>query len=415
MPTLARAHLTTLLVLAGTALPAAAESNPWYLGVSQAFTYDSNLYRVDSATPLDPGLSRSDTISSTSLVGGLDQPIGRQRVYGSLLVSANRYNSNDELNGTSYRISGGLDWSTVERFSGNLSVAASQNQRQFNVDTAPGQVETRKNDETVEQIDFVVRAGAVTRLTLEGSVGYRQLGYSSEFYQSSEYDQTRGSIGVRYRPGIATFGAAYRHAQTDYKVAVGDRVNDNTRDSIDLTVNWPASGNSSLYARISPTQVRYDSFSERDFDGVTGAVKWDWSPTGKVKTAAQLVYDIGQDSNFERFGGPLNPTGTSTTGRTSTELLLSADYEATAKIAVSTSLGYTRRSLDRNLTLGGQQTDAGDGRDNTTVFTLGARWLPTRSTQLGCEVGHDRRSASGGLTQDYSANTVSCFGQFVLQ
>jgi hypothetical protein len=415
MPTRQRAHLTTLLVLAGTALPAAAQTSPWYIGVSQAFTYESNLYRIDSSTPLDPSLSRNDTISSTSLVGGLDQPIGRQRVYGSLLLSANRYAENDDLNGASYRFTGGLDWSTVERFSGNVNFSASQNQRQFNVDTAPGQVETQKNDETIEQIDAIFRAGVVTRLTLEAGVGYRQVGYSSDFYASSEYDQTTGSLGVRYRPGIATFGAAYRHSQSDYADNGTDLVNDNTRDSIDFTVSWPATGNSSLYVRISPTRVDYDNFSDRDFDGVTGAAKWTWTPTGKLKLGTRVVYDIGQDSNFESFGGPSNPTGTSTTSRTSTELLLNADYEATAKIALSASLGYTYRDLDRNLNLNGQSADTGDGSDDTTAFSFGARWSPTRSVQLGCEYGHDRRSAKGGLTQDYSANTFSCFGQFVVQ
>jgi hypothetical protein len=415
MPTRHPAHLAALLALAGVVLPAAAETSPWYIGLSQAFTHDSNLYRIDSATPLDPGLSRSDTISSTSLVGGLDQPIGRQRVFGSMLVSANRYKNNDDLDGASYRITGGLDWSTIERFSGNVNFAASQNQRQFNVDTAPGQVETQKNDETIEQIDAVFRAGVVTRLTLEAGLGYRQIGYSAPTYASSEYDQTTGSIGVRYRPGIATFGVGYRHAQTNYADTGSDLVNDNTRDSIDLTVTWPASGNSSLYARISPTRVDYDNFSERDFDGLTGALKWDWTPTGKLKLGTRVVYDIGQDSSFERFGGAANQIGTNTTGRTSTELRLNADYEATAKIVLSTSLGYTHRNLDNNSNVPGESSSTGS--DNTTIFTLGTRWSPTRSVQVGCEYGHDRRSVSGEPAgrQAYSANTFNCFGQFVVQ
>jgi len=415
MPTLHRARLTTLLVLAGAALPAAAETSPWYVGVSQAFTYDSNLYRIDSATPLNPGLSRSDTISSTSLVGGLDQPIGRQRVFGTLQLSANRYFNNDDLNGASYSITGGMDWSTVERFSGNVNFSASQNQRQFNLDTAPGRVETQKNNESIEQIDAVFRAGVVTRLTLEAGLGYRQVGYSADAYAASEYDQTRGSLGVSYRPGIATFGAAYRHAQSNYKDNGTASFEDNTRDSLDLSVSWPASGNSSLYVRISPTQVKYDNFSERDFSGLTGALKWDWTPTGKLRTGTRLVYDIGQDSSFERFGGGANQFGTSTTGRTTTELRLNADYEATAKIALSTSLGYAHRNLDSRLNLPGQSFDTGTGSDDTTIFTLGARWSPTRSVQVGCEYGHDRRTASGGLTQAYTANTFNCFGQFVVQ
>jgi hypothetical protein len=148
------------LLLAGLCPLAGAESNPWYLGVSQAFAYDSNLYRADSDRDLNsgrnPGLSpltRSDTISTTSLVGGIDQPIGRQRVFGNATIGYNSYSNNDYLNSSSYSLTGGLDWSTVERFSGVVSVAASEQQRKFS-DTN----ETEKNLERVNQVDAVFRA-----------------------------------------------------------------------------------------------------------------------------------------------------------------------------------------------------------------------------------------------------------------
>lgn len=413
----ARQRQTTLLalLLAGLCPLAGAETSPWYLGASQAFAYDSNLYRIDENVQPTGAYSRSDTISTTSLVGGIDQPIGRQRVFGSATVGYNRYSNNDYLNNTSYSMTAGLDWSTVERFSGNVNLSASQNQRRFNLDTTPGQAETRKNNESVEQIDAVVRTGVVTRLTLEAGLGYRQVGYSADEYANSEYDQTSGSLGVRYRPGIATFGASYRHAQSNYKETSTLQVNDNTRDSLDLTVSWPASAVSNVYLRLSPTQVRYDDFTDRDFTGVTGALSWDWRPTGKLKVGTRLVYDLGQDSAFERFGTSASPTGINTTARTTTDFRLNADYEATAKINLTAALGASHRSLDQGTDPFCLSTGTCTGSDNTTTFSLGARWTPLRSTQVGCSLGRDQRSAKGGLTQDYNANTVSCYGQFTLQ
>ncbi|MBP8174920.1 MAG: hypothetical protein KAX74_00975, partial [Sphaerotilus sp.] len=59
--------LTAMLLLAAQA--AQAETSPWYVGASQAFTRNSNVfYGVD-----DKALS--DTISSTGVRLGLDQPI----------------------------------------------------------------------------------------------------------------------------------------------------------------------------------------------------------------------------------------------------------------------------------------------------------------------------------------------------
>src|SRR5436190_12161308 len=73
---------------------ASAEESPYYIGVSQAFTHDSNVLRTSTA--------RSDTISSTGVLGGLDLTLGRQHVYGSLNAQANRHKNFDTLDNTSY-------------------------------------------------------------------------------------------------------------------------------------------------------------------------------------------------------------------------------------------------------------------------------------------------------------------------
>lgn len=401
-----------MLAAASLMPPALAETSPWYVGVAQSVQTDSNLYRIDSGQALPPGFSRSDTASITSLLAGLDQPIGRQRFYGSAALRANRYSRNGYLDGDSYTLAGGLDWSTVDLLSGTLGASVSRNQRRFNETTAPGVVDTRKNDESVQLLDASARIGVVTRMTLEAGLGQRRVGYSAAALAGSEYTQNRGSLGLRYRPGVATFGAALSHAVSDYRLG-SDQVR---RSTLDLTVSWPASGDSQLYARLSPTRVRYDSFSERNYSGVTGAAKWDWQVGGRLKLTTRLVHDVGQDSSFENFGTAGAPViGTSDLSRTTTELRLNADYAVTAKINATAALGTKHRSLDRNLNADGQTQAAGSGSDNTTKVSLGLRWTPLRSVQVGAELGHERRQASGGLTQGYGVSTVNVFGQFTLQ
>lgn len=411
--------LAPLLALACLGPAAMAETSPWFVGVSQGLSHDSNLYRIGTDTPLGAGFSRSDTVSNTSLVAGLDQPIGRERLYANAKLGVIRYRDNDYLNDNSYNLTAGLDWSSVERVSGNLGMVASRNQRSFNVDTGPNAVETRKNNENVAQLDAAVRVGVVTPLTLEGSLGYRQVGYSAPEYESSQYRQVRGSLGARYRPGIAAFGVSLSLADTNYdqsptQVASGQAAARVRRTGLDLTGDWPASGGSTLYARLSPTRVTYDQFTQRDFSGLTGSLKWNWLPTGKLMVETRLVHDIGQDSSFETFGGPV-VVGASNTGRITTELRLAAGYELTAKIVLNAALGTSHRALEQTASAPGVSVVTATGADDTTTLSLGARWTPSRAMQLSCNVARDQRSASGSLTRGYRANVIGCTGQFTLQ
>ncbi len=97
----------------------AAEPNPYYVGVGQGFTHDSNVYRI----PSGPG----DTYSSTTLFGGFDQPISRQRVFGRGGVSLNRYFNEQPLNHTSYDFLLGAALATIENISGNVNLGLTQN------------------------------------------------------------------------------------------------------------------------------------------------------------------------------------------------------------------------------------------------------------------------------------------------
>lgn len=410
--------VTVAIALACLCSNAVADPSPWYVGVSQRLAYESNLYRVDPSAPLG-NLSRSDTLSSTSLVAGLDQPLGRERLYGNATLSVNKYGNNGYLNDNSYSLTGGLDWATIERISGNLTMLASRNQRSFNLDAGPKPLETRKNNESLAQIDTTLRAGDVTRLTMEATLGYRSVSYSAPEYAGSQYRQGRGSVGLRYRPGIATLGASLSLADSRYEnspvqAATGQAAEKLRRGSLDLTLDWPVSGANSVYARLSPTRAAYDQFTQRDFSGLTGALKWNWLPTGKLSVETRLVHDISQDSNFEAFGGPL-VIGTSDTERTTTELRVAMAYALTAKTALNAALSASHRRLEQAANVSDVSLVTASGSDNTATLSIGTRWEALRSVQLGCDLLREQRAARGGLTQGYRASVVSCYGRFTLQ
>lgn len=395
------AALATLC--AGAAL---AQSSPYYIGVSQSLAYDSNLYRLGGDPPAGSTIkSKSDTSYTTSLVAGVDQTWGRQRLSGSGSLRASRFSHNDQLNNNGYGLNLGLDWATVERLSGKLSLTADRSLRRFDpaYDATTGH---ERNIEDNKQLSGTVRLGVVTRLTAEATLSRRSVRFSSAAYRAAEYDQDVGSLGLRYRLGGATTaGLAWRQSQL--RQVSGNDPQD--RSDIDLTANWDPSALSSVYARISHSRVDHGQRPAANFSGFTGELRGSTQATGKLKLSTRLSRETGQSYSTFDFAGF---TSVTEFNRITTALRLAADYDFSAKISVNSSLSLTRRNLS-------SIQFALDGRDSSHALSLGARWLPTRATQLGCDLSREQRSVSSGAAvtvgNPYGSTGFSCYGQFILQ
>ena len=403
-----------VLALACAVLPvlsppaARAETNPYYLGVSQSVAYDSNLFRLGGGATLPTSTkSRSDTTLSTSLVAGIDQTWGRQRISGSGSLRSSRFVSNNQLNNNGYGLNLGLDWSTVQRVSGNVGLSASRSLRRFDP-TEQAASNLGRNVEDDTGLNATVRVGVVTRLTAEATLNHNSVRFSAPAFSGSEYNQTGASLGLRYRLGGATqVGAAWRTA----RVRFANGNDPYQRRDIDLSANWDPSGLTSAYARISHSSTDHSQVTARNFSGVTGEVRASTQATGKIKLDARLSRDTGQSYstfNFQGFGSAAE------FNRTSTALHLGALYDFSAKIALTGGLDHVQRNLNSALT----SSFALDGGDGTTTLSLGGRWQPTRAVSVGCDVLQEQRSVSPGTAtvgRAYGSTGLSCFGQLVLQ
>jgi hypothetical protein len=400
------------LLLLAAAGSAGAQTSPWYVGAAQTFTHESNLYRLADGADESQVRSKSDTLSSTALLAGLDQPVGRQRLYGTLSLRNNRFQDNDNLDNESYALRAGVDWETANRLSGNLDLSANRSLAQFDTFTDTG-VLTERNIERSDRVSATVRLGVVTQYTAEASLEHRQVDFSAAAYDRRENRQTTATAGLRWRPGGSTvFGAGLRHTRGEYprylRLEDGSHLADKvTRTGLDLIANVEVGGASRIDSRLTLGRTRYDEATQRDTSGVTGFVAWNWQPGARLRLVTRLARDVGQDSYV--FGGE-GLDGSVDTSRTTTSLRLRADYEATAKIRLNASVTQARRDLVRTLPGG---TLSGD--DDTTLFTLGATWEPTRSLVFGCDLGHEKRSASGDLSAPYSARRYGCYGQVFLR
>lgn len=405
-----------LTVLAGLA---AAETSPYYFGVSQGFSHDANVYRLGDRAVLPAGLQRSDTVSTSSLLAGLDQPLGRGRLFGSAALRASRFSDNDGLNNQSYNANLGLDWASVDHLSGTLSAAATQSLARFNPDNDVPTV-FRKNVERTQQVDARIRLGVVTRWTAEANVGWRQVDYSADEFRSRAYEQGMVSAGLRYRPSAAlTLGTFARYTDgrfAQYRALGGGgfQADEFQRQDLDLTGAWVPSAASTLNARLTLSRVDHSQAVRRDFSGATGLLRWQWKPSGKLGFNTVLSRDTGEETAFLDYGTS-QILASDAFSRSITQLRINADYELSAKVQLGLGTAWTRRSLADTFTFGSGVALPREGGDTGSMLSLNARWAPLRSLLLSCDVSRDRRTSAGALSDAYSVTVYGCTGQFMLQ
>ncbi len=396
-----------------------AESSPWYIAASQSYTYDSNLLRLADGQDAPPGYSRNDDILSTALLAGLDQSIGRQRLFGNVAVRQNRYGGNSRFNNTSYNASLGLDWATVERVSGSLSASANRALQSFATDLFTA--ERLNNLESTESINGSIAVGLVTEYSLVLTGGHRRVHNSLVDLRSREFYQDNAELILRWAPtSAATFGLGLGSTRGRYPKfgiqANGDYQADRfKRDDVVLTATLRPSGASTVDIRLANGRTAYDLNQRRNFSGVTGSLSWGWQATGKLRLNAQLSRDTGQDSYATRTFVTNQPT-TADYSRVTEQLRLLVNYELTAKVGINLGASHASRDLVRTINDPLVPADA-TGTDRTRLLSAGARWVPRRYATLGCDVTMEKRSGSGSidLTSNMGAKSLTCFGQLTLQ
>lgn len=385
-----RFHALMALTALCAAGQAQADPNPYYIGSSVTVRHDSNVFRLPNST--------ADTSHGLALIGGIDQPIGRQRLYASGTVQDTRFQDLKRLDHTNYSAKAGIDWATIYSLSGTLNHTRSQSL--FNYGGNSTVISSARNLERRNESLASIRYGMASLLSLDSSYSQRKLSYSDAAFQFNALDQKAVSVGLTYRPRAAlTLGTALRH--TDGK---SRNEREFTRRDLDLTANWEPSGLSAINARLSYGKRKdKNGVSAFDFTGTTGQLRWRYQPTGKLTFTTLLNRDTGDESGF------INGQNAGTFGddsRRTTALSVTTAYALSSKIRVDLSLYANRRALVQG---------PFSGRDSLRNASLGATYTPWRNVSLSCNVSRDSRSASGQVSFDYGNNSVSCSAQVTLQ
>jgi hypothetical protein len=433
----AAALLVTLAPMAGH-----GQTSPYYLGISQTFGYDSNIFRLpDRGEVALPGggvqviePESSGLISTTLLLAGLDQPIGRQRLYVNLNAGYTSYASQPQLDSPRYALTAGVDWETAEKLSGNAEFSSGLRLGSYgdrDIPTGRGD-----NDETYNRFTLLARIGdwKRSRAWVEAGFVADQVRNEVDFLQPVPYgidtDPGTGAPIVRYTDGYnrdersnaVTLGVRYRQSgalvlgagvrtesrRTDVDRHLIDPAQsvsssaDSRRNDLDLFADFNPGGAHQLRARLSYGDTDYDDPGALDYAGWSGSLRWAWQATGKLDSNLLLLYDT---EDRERGGGSA-ADGYGDNQTLALEWRLR--YAMTSKLSTNLSASWYQRDYDYL-----------DGfTDHDTLLALNLTWAVLRNATLGCTAGLDRRTSSAQAAigrNSYDAQFFSCFAQLMLQ
>jgi len=436
-------HCAAVLFVMLAPLAGHAQTSPYYLGLSQTFGYDSNIFRLPDRTEVQqPGggvtviePESSGLISTTLLLAGLDQPIGRQRVYGNLSAGYSSYSNQSQLNSPRYALTAGVDWDTVNKLSGNAEFTSGLRLGSYGDRDVPSG--RGDNEETYNRFRLLGRFGdwQRSRLWFEASYVYDQISNDIDFEQAVpfrvETDPVTGApfvrftdgykrdersnaftLGVRHRwSGALVLGAGVRtESRTEdvdrFVVDPAGTVSsslDSRRNDFDLFANFNPGDGNQWNARLSYGNRDYDSPNVVDTSGWSGSLRWLWRPTAKLDSNLRLLYDTedreeGGASAADTYGD-----------RNTTAVEWRLRYEISAKLAADMTASWYRRDYDR---LGGFT-------DDDTLLQFSLTWAALRNTTVGCSLGFDRRDSSfqgtGSGRSSYDATMTSCYAQVMLR
>lgn len=394
-----------------------SEANPYYIGVSQSVAHDSNVFR----TPTTQSGS-GDTIWSSGLNAGIDQPFGRQRLRIDGNFDYNHYSEKSNLNNTSYGLNTVLEWSTVGRLSGAFSYSGNQRLADYSEPNTPTLFS--KNVQKTQEFGARALLGGVTILSFTADYSHRNVDYSNPAFASREFEQDAGSLGIRYRfSGALDVGGALRMTRglyPNFRPLPGGGFEGDTlkRSDFDLTSNWTPTGLTTVAGRVSMSRVRHSITSGLDFSGITGSVSINHTPAGRLRYSAQISRDTGSAISSYTFTDVTGEviTGVNNNNRLTTSAQLSVGYEVTAKIQANVAVNYSQRSLidTLNQSNGGVSTGA-TGVDKTTGLSFGLSYTPLRNLGLNCQVGYNKRSTNSALSGTYDSNSVGCSARYTLR
>lgn len=393
-----------MILAAGALAPATDAVALWddrlELFVSQTITHDDNVFRISGG--LDPAAvlgspSKADTYHTTSLGFNLDVPVSRQRVQARLARNITRYDRFTVLN-----LDNGRDgraawlWQAGNELSGELgysdtlALASLANTRSGVLAGTPNVLNTRRA--------FVNAAYRLTpRWRMRGETSRLKQSNGVPALQANDVTIDGADVTVSYvtpSDNQLGFNLGVEEGRFPKPQIVAGNLSDNAyrQHRAAVVTDWKPTGSSRLSARAGWVSRSHEQLPQRDFDGATLYVAYDWRPTAKLSVNAVAQRDISPlDDVYSRFvlvkGVALRPT-----------------LRMTEKASLAAALDYSEREYrsDPGLAPG----IAPSRTDQVRAAAAALSYQPTRTITLQLTLRRETRASTVAFG-DYTANIVS--------
>ncbi|WP_375213087.1 hypothetical protein [Aquabacterium sp.] len=312
-----------------------AENSPLSLTLSQNLRRDSNLLRSTNA--------QSDTVSTTAIRGDLSKAYGRQTIKASARFGRVSYDRFSQLDNDQKDLNASLTSSFASNWLAalNASDATSLNAPQDN----PINNRLLRNVRHYKNVNGSLQYGNGGTWAVVGSFDRNRINYSEPVFQLQNAEQQSEGVRLVYNAtDMLNFGIGPRFVRTKYPnnstvVEAKDR-------NLDFTVNWQATGLSSLNALLSRRESTQGVGGGRNINAWTGSLGWNYTPRGRLSYDLSLTRATNADrfqdvQAFTFFGNNLRSVQNVALDTTTTALRASASAQVTGKISTGLSYGLT--------------------------------------------------------------------------
>ncbi len=359
--------------------------------------YDNNLFRLSDSTDSQATIGstdRSDTI--TRFGAGLkgDIPVSRQRILFEARLEHRDFDRFGFLDHDAYRVGAAWKWAAGPQWSGDIGIGR---QRYL---ASLAELQAPIKDLITESRAYASAGYRFTpRWRVRGGLETYDWDHSDPSRATLDNRTDAATIGLDYLTPANNFvGGQFKYSEGDYpnrQVVPGGTVDNNFQEYESSAVaHWAVTGKSALDARLGYTIRRHDQVGQRDFEGMTGKLAYDWFVAAKTLLNFSVWREIRSIEDVDASyvlseGWGLGPA-----------------WAPTSKLVFQAK--YLREDRDYRGNPGFVLTGAPPREDTFRGFNLAAGYTPRRNIELAIAVETgDRSSNTAGRDYDYSAVTAN--------
>jgi exopolysaccharide biosynthesis operon protein EpsL len=362
--------------------------------------HDSNIFRLSDSTNPQTAIGsteKSDTIYRAGAGLKADIPVSRQRILLDAQIEHQEFDRFSILNHDPYRLGAAWKWVAGPQWSGDIGYS----RRRYLANL--GEIQAPIKDLITEDRAFASAGYMVTpRWRVRGAADWTEWDHSDPTRITLDNRTTSVTAGLDYvTPPGNSVGGQVKYSEGEFpnqQVVAGSFVDNRFKEwETSAVAHWAVTGKSVLDARLGYTSREHDQVPQRDFDGATGRLSYDWFVGPKTPLNFSLWREI--QSVAEVSASYVLNTGWS----------IGPSWAPTEKLVFHAK--YLREDRDYRGDPGFILTGGPQREDTLKGISLAAGYAPRRNIELAVSVVRGDRD-SNVFGRDYDYTTVAANAKF---